>query len=282
MMRIRSRIALAAALSTLAASGARLNAQSAAYKLTAGDTLRYRNTTKMEGMVHGAAGDAPFTLTRDATYAFAFSGGESVVAWYDALSVDASGAMAGDKPNPDALLRLPFRLHMEPNGHVVTVKAPELPRTARLIAEIPPNLDDFFPTLPKSGKMVIGTEWTDTTTRTASDTAGNRFSQRRISHYVAISDTMIDGRAATVITQRTEVRITSTVPMKAEPYIAALSLSGEESGVSLFCATEGRLLSRERNGELHGAVTYKGPAEPWVVNQSYHYRRVDVLEREKP
>jgi hypothetical protein len=280
MMRIRFRLALA--LSIVAASGSSLSAQQTVYKLTAGDTLRYRNSTKMEGMVHGAAGDTPFTLVRDATFAFAFSGGESVIAWYDALSVDASGAMAGEKPNPEALLRAPFHLHMEPNGHVVTVKAPELPRTARLIAEIPPNLDDFFPSLPKSRKLTIGTAWTDTSTRVASDTAGHRFSQRRISHYVAARDTVVDGRAATVITQRTEVRITSTVPMQAQPYIAALSLSGEETGIALFCTTEGRLLSRERNGELHGAVTYKGPAEPWVVNQSYHYHRTDVLEQEKP
>jgi len=31
-----------------------LPAQSAVYRLAAGDTIRYRNTTKMEGMVHGA------------------------------------------------------------------------------------------------------------------------------------------------------------------------------------------------------------------------------------
>jgi hypothetical protein len=279
---MRSRVRLALVLSMAGAAGGSLSAQGAVYKLTAGDTLRYKNSTKMEGMVHGAAGDAPFTLVRDATFAFAFSGGESVTAWYEALSVDASGAMAGEKPNPEALLRAPFHLHMEPNGHVVTVKAPELPRTARLIAEIPPNLDDFFPSLPKSGKLTLGATWTDTTTRTASDTAGHRFSQRRISHYVAKRDTVVDGRSAMVITQRTEVRITSSVPMQAQPYIAALSLTGEETGVALFCATEGRLLSRERNGELHGAVTYKGPSDPWVVNQSYHYHRTDVLEKEKP
>jgi hypothetical protein len=278
----RAPLGFALVLSMLAASGPPLGAQSTVYKQAAGDTLRYKNSTKMEGMVHGAAGDAPFTLVRNATFAFAFTGGESVIAWYDALSVDASGAMAGDKPNPEALLRAPFHLHMEPSGHVVTLKAPELPRTARLIAEIPPNLDDFFPTLPKSAKLTIGSTWTDTTTRSASDTAGHKFSQRRISHYLVTRDTVVDRRSAMVITQRTEVRITSTVPMQAQPYIAALSLSGEETGFSLFCVAEGRLLSRERNGELHGAVTYKGPAEPWVVNQSYRYHRSDVLERERP
>lgn len=279
---MRFRIWVALALSMMGAAGGSLRAQSAVYSLSAGDTLRYRNSTKMEGMVHGAAGDAPFTLVREATFAFAFSGGESVTAWYDALAVDASGAMAGEKPNSEALLRAPFRLHMEPNGHVVTIKSPELPRTARLIAEVPPNLDDFFPSLPKSRKLTIGTSWTDTSTRAASDTAGHRFSQRRINHYLAKRDTVIDGRTATVITQRTEVRITSTVPMQAQPYIAALSLTGEETGTAVFSVAEGRLLSRERNGELHGAVTYKGAADPWVVNQSYHYRRTDVLEREKP
>lgn len=279
---MRASLTFALALSMSAASGGPLCAQAPVYKQAAGDTLRYKNSTTMEGMVHGAAGDVPFTLVRNATFAFAFTGGESVVAWYDALAVEASGPMAGEKPNSEALLRAPFHLHMDPNGHVVTVNSPELPRIARLIAEIPPNLDDFFPSLPRARKLTIGTTWTDTATRVASDTAGHKFSQRRINHYAATRDTVIGGRTATIITQRTEVRITSTVPMQTVPYIAALSLSGEETGVSVFSVSEGRLLSRERNGELHGAVTYKGSAEPWVVNESYRYHRTDVLERAKP
>jgi len=124
----------------------------------------------------------------------------------------------------------------------VTVKSPELPRTARLIAEIPPNLDDFFPSLPKRGNS--RSHHVDR----YRDTLGERhrrtpLSQRRISHYVATRDSIVDGRSATVITQRTEVRVTSTVPMQAQPYIAALSLTGEETGVSLFSVSEGRLLS---------------------------------------
>jgi len=179
-------------------------------------------------------------------------------------------------------VRAPFHLHMEPNGKVVTVKAPELPRTARLIAELPPQLDDFFPRLPLDGRLAVGTVWTDTATRTESDSAGHHLSIRRINHNRATRDSIVGSRRVIVIVQRVEIRITSTVPMQTQPYIAALSLSGEENGAALFCVSEGRLLSRERTGELHGAVTYKGGDEPWVVNQSYHYRRTDVLEPGKP
>jgi hypothetical protein len=274
--------ALRRAFALAAIASSSLGAQKAEYARTAGDTLRYRNATKMEGVVRGAAGDAPFTLTRDATFAFAFSGGESVTAWYDALAIEASGSLGGDKPNSDALLRAPFRLHMEATGKVVTVKAPEAPRTARLIAELPPQLDDFFPRLPVDGRMVIGTAWVDTATRAEGDSAGHHLSIRRINHNRAARDSMVAGRRVTVIVQHVDIRITSTVPMQTQPYIAALALTGNEDGTALFSVRDGQLIYRERTGELHGAVTYKGGDEPWVVNQSYHYHRTDALEQGKP
>ena len=272
------RVALAA-LSALACMGsASLAAQPVTYRWSVGDTLRYHNTTKMEGVVHGAAGEAPFTLVRDAVYAFAFGEGESLTAWYESLAVDASGALGGDKPNAQELLRLPYRLHMEPNGRVVTLKSPTLPRTARLIAELSPQLDDFFPRLPVSGAISSGTAWTDTVTRSENDPDGHHVSIRRISHYKAARDSMVDGKAAIIITQHTEVRITTSAPMQQQPFITDLSLTGDEDATALFSVTDGRMLSRERSGELRGAVTYKGGEKPWVVNQSYRFHRTDVLE----
>lgn len=275
----RAILRFATLLAMGAGSTTSLLAQEAAvYVRSAGDTLRYHNITKMEGIVHGAAGDAPFTLNRDAVFAFAFSGGENVTAWYDALAVEASGALGGEKQNPDALLHAPFRLHIEPNGRAVTVKAPELPRAARLIAELPPGFDDFFPRLPVTGKMTVGTTWTDTSTRNESDSTGRRVYMRRISHYKVTGDSLIGGHAASVISQHTEVRITSSTPMQQQPYVAELALTGDEDGTALFFVGQGRLFARDRKGDLHGAVTYKGGDEPWVVNQSYRYHRTDVLD----
>jgi hypothetical protein len=268
-----------AALSVLACSGAAsLRAQAVTYHWSAGDTLRYHNTTKMEGVVHGAAGDAPFTLSRDAVYAFAFGSGDSLTAWYESLAVDASGALGGDKPNPQELLHLPYRLRMEPNGRVVTIKSPTLPRTARLIAELSPQLDDFFPRLPVSGRISAGETWMDTVTRSENDPDGHHVSIRRISHYKAARDSMVDGKAAMVITQHTDVRITTSAPMQQQPFVTDLSLTGDEDATALFGVADGRMLSRERSGELRGAVTYKGGEKPWVVNQSYRFHRTDVLE----
>ena len=268
-----------AALSVLACAGTTpLAAQAVTYHWSAGDTLRYHNTTKMEGVVHGAAGDAPFTLSRDAVYAFAFASGDSLTAWYESLAMDASGALSGEKPNPQELLHLPYHLHVEPNGRVVTIKSPTLPRTARLIAELSPQLDDFFPRLPVSGKVPVGETWTDTVTRSENDPDGHHVSIRRISHYKAARDSIVDGKAAMVITQHTEVRITTSAPMQQQPFVTDLSLTGEEDATALFSVTDGRMLSRERSGELRGAVTYKGGEKPWVVNQSYRFHRTDILE----
>ncbi|HEY2848301.1 MAG TPA: hypothetical protein VGI97_00360 [Gemmatimonadaceae bacterium] len=282
MMPHRLAAVAAAAVFTIAVAAGPLAAQNVTYRWTAGDTLRYRNATKMEGVVHGAAGDAPFTLSRDATYAFAFGDGDALTAWYEALNVDASGALGGDKPNPQELLHQPYRLHMEPNGRVVTIKSPTLPRTARLIAELSPQLDDFFPRLPASGKVVAGSTWTDTVTRSENDPDGHKVSVRRISHYTAGGDSLFDGQRGIVITQRTEVRITTSAPMQQQPFVATLSLSGDEEGTAVFSIAEGRLLSRERSGELRGEVTYKGGDKPWVVNQSYRFHRTDVLETPPP
>lgn len=266
-------------VAVLFAAAVPLGAQVAAYNREAGDTLRYHNVTKMDGMVHGAAGDAPFTITREATFAFTFGGGESVTAWFDSLAIEASGALGGEKAHPEDLLHAPFKLHMDANGRVQTVKAPELPRNARLIAELPPQLDDFFPRLPASGRMPVGAVWTDTATRSESDSAGHHLLIRRISRYKAMRDTVVDSQKAIIITQHVDVKITSTVPMQTQPYIAALSLTGTEDGTAVFCPTVGRLLSRERKGTLRGAVTYKGGDAPWVVNQTYHYHRTDELEK---
>jgi hypothetical protein len=85
-----------------------------------------------------------------------------------------------------------------------------------------------------------------------------------------------------VISQHTDVRITSANPMQQAPYTAELALTGDEDGISLFSVRDGRLVSRDRKGELHGQVTYKGGDEPWVVPQAYHYHRTDVLETPKP
>ncbi|HXD22620.1 MAG TPA: hypothetical protein VN613_04620 [Gemmatimonadaceae bacterium] len=274
--------ALAACSVTAATTAVPLAAQDATYHWSVGDTLRYRNATKMEGVVHGAAGDAPFTLSRNATYAFAFGGGEALTAWYEALTVEASGALGGDKPNPQELLHLPYHLRMEPNGRVVTIKSPTLPRTARLIAELSPQLDDFFPRLPLSGKVAAGTTWTDTVTRSENDPDGHKVSVRRISHYTAGGDSTFEGKRGIVITQHTEVRITTSSPMQQQPFVATLSLTGNEDGTALFSIADGRMLARERNGELRGEVTYKGGDKPWVVNQSYRFHRTDVLEAPPP
>jgi hypothetical protein len=271
---VRMILAMAAAAWPAGPAGA----QVAEYRRTIGDTLRYRNVTKMEGMVHGAAGDEPFNLSRTATFAFTFAGGEDVTAWYDTLAIETSGSLAGEKSRLEALVRAPFHLRMAPNGRVLTVKAPDLPRAARLFAELPPQLDDFFPRLPVSGKMPIGTTWTDTSTRSESDSAGHHLLIRRIGHSRAVRDSIVDGVSTVVITQHVMVSMTSSAPMRTQPYVAALSLTGDEDGVALFSVAEGRLISRDRSGELRGQVTYRGGDQPWVVNQTYRYHRTDVLE----
>lgn len=273
--------ALRVGLALGAAAPVAMHAQGATYRRDTGDTLRYHNVTKMDGMVHGAAGDAPFTITREATFAFTFDGGDHVTAWFDSLAIEASGALGGEKSQSEELLRAPFTLRMEANGRVQTVKAPELPRNARLIAELPPQLDDFFPRLPESGRMPIGTAWTDTATRSQSDSAGHHLLIRRVTRYKAVRDTVVDGQKAVVISQHVDVKITSSVPMQTQPYIAALSLTGTEDGMAVFSPSLGRLLSRDRKGTLRGAVTYKGTDAPWVVKQTYHYHRTDELERRK-
>jgi hypothetical protein len=268
-----------ALLAVLSSAGVNpLAAQRAVYSHPVGDTLRFHDVTKMDGVVHGAAGDAPFTLSRDATISFAFGTGQSVQAWYDALTVDASGALGGSPANAESLLHAPFLLHMEPNGRMQTLHSPTFPRTMRLIAEVPPQLDDFFPRLPASGSpaLKVGTTWTDTITHIDNDTAGRRFSNRRITHYRYDRDTLVAGRPAAVITLHSEFRIESSSPMQQQPYIADLALHGTEDGTALFSIAQGRLLSRERSGESHGTVTYKGGDDPWVVNQSYHFHRLST------
>jgi hypothetical protein len=247
-------------------------AQRAVYTLTGGDTLRFHETTKIDGVVRGAAGDNTFSITRESTIAFAFMGGESVQASYDALVVEASGAMGGQKANGEELLHQPFVLHMEPNGRVQTIHSPSFPRSVRLIAQLPPQFDDFFLRLPvPGGPLEIGTVWVDTTTLARNDSAGQRLSVRRIGHYRVERDSVVGNRPAVVVNAHTELRFDTSTPMQQSPFVSSLLLTGDEDSIVLFSVAEGRMLGRERTGELHGVLTYKGGDEPFVVNQSYKF-----------
>jgi hypothetical protein len=253
-----------------------LGAQHLAYDRTAGDTLHFRETTRIDGVVHGAAGDNAFALTRQSTVAFAFGTGDALQAWYEAFTIDGSGALGGQHASGDSLLHVPFTLKMTPNGRVQTVHAPAIPRSMRLIAELPVQFDDFFPRLPASGATVTkGASWSDTATTTDGEVGGpRRTSIRRITHYHADHDSIVAGQRTVVITLKSELRLEAQAQMQQAPFVVSLLLTGNEDGTALFSVSQGRLLARERNGELHGALTYKGGDQPITLNQNYKYHGV--------
>jgi hypothetical protein len=273
--RVGTRIATGTLIALLLAAVA--DAQSLKYGYRSGDTVSFGERLHLDASSRGPAGSVTATLSRDARIVFAFVRPDSVRAWYDSLSISASGPNGSRSINAKEALRLPFALSMSSDGVVKTLSIPTFPSTLRDLGQFNPQFDDFIPLMPPIGATPGGSR-TDTITHREAQGENRTSLLRRIVQSKYAGDTTIAGERAVVIDLQSSVHVERTSPVQGGTYVARLLLDGTENGTAIITRS-GRLIERSRSGDARGSISYKAGGTDVSVPQHYRYRITLVAER---
>jgi hypothetical protein len=236
---------------------------------TSRDTLRFRESTKLQMTLTTPQGEIPMTMELRSAIALARTSGDTARAWFDSLAISASGPQGEQRFATDSALKLPFRLGLDGRGRVKTLSAPEWPSSLQGVTNLSHQFDDFFLRLPAQ-PLKVGLAWSDTTTLT--DSTADRYARWvRRSDYRVERDTMVGATAALVVSVKQQVSARVAGPVPNQPMRTEAQLSGEESGYFVFAPKTGQLLARRREGKMQGPVKATGAMGEMQMNQSITY-----------
>lgn len=245
------------------------------------DTLRFREITRGTVTVQTPQGPLTLTTDHDATIALTFLPGDSARAWYEELAIGLSGVQGDNRPATGDALRKPFTLRFDARGRVRTLATPEFPASFRGVTDLTRQFDDYFLVLPE-GPLRPGVTWSDTSVTQDSTAAGRVARGSRIARYRVERDTVVGGQAALVISARQDQRLDTEEPGPQPGMTARSTLAGVDTGLFVFAAATGRLIGRERQGELEGAVVFEGGAQPVSMPQRFRYANTLTALPQKP
>ncbi len=246
-----------------------VEALAAQYARRPADTLRFRDVTTARVILQAPQGPVPLASEHEATVAVAFERGNSARAWYEELRLALLAPMGNQRPATDSALRRPFVLRFDPRGRVETVSAPRFPASFEGISDLSHQFEDFFLRLP-AGPLTPGLTWADTVTVSTSEGPKTYQSERRFAYQV-VRDTTVNGEKALVVSTRQQIVLESSQPVPGQPLRSRSRLEGLETGIFVFAPGSGRMLGRNRTGDLTGTVTYEGGPAPVVLGQQVRY-----------
>ncbi|MFL5617348.1 MAG: hypothetical protein ACJ79A_03020 [Gemmatimonadaceae bacterium] len=233
------------------------------------DTLRYRETTKMQMTLTMPQGEMPMSMEQTATLSLVRLPGDSARAWFDSLAISGKGPQGELRPATDSALKRTFSLGLDARGRVKNVRAPQWPASLQGVTDLSHQFDDFFLRLP-SQPLKVGLAWSDTTA--LSDSTGDRYSRwLRAADYRVLRDTTVDATPALVIGMKQKLGVTISAPVPGQQMRSDAQLSGEEDGYFVFAPKTGRLIARRREGKLEGPVKASGAMGEMQMNQSIAY-----------
>ena len=257
-----SRIHLASAL--LLASALPAGAQSA-YS-TSRDTLRFRETTQLRMTMTTPQGEIPMSMDQRATVAVLRSPGDSTRAWFDSLSIVATGPQGEQRPATDSALKQTIRFVLDARGRVSNVVPPKWPASLQGMADPSHHFDDYFFRLPAQ-PLRVGLAWSDTTV--VSDSTAERFTRWvRRTDYRVERDTTVGTTPALVVRTKQSMSATIAAPIPNQGMRSEAHLTGESDGFFVFAPTAGRLIGRRAEGKLEGPVKITGAMGEMQMNQS--------------
>lgn len=264
-------VAVLLAAPSVGAQGGRA-AAAPAYRRAPNDTVRLREVSTSEAVLRGPQGEIPITTRHDAVVAVAFLRGDSARAWYEQLTVEATGPQGTQRPESGPALRQPFTLRFDARGRVETLATPEFPESFRGITDLRHQFADFFLRLPAS-PLRAGLVWSDTVQRRDSTaTTGQWMRSRSAMRYRVVGDTTVDGVRGVIIALHQDVRIEAGGPVPGQQGMTAESLlEGPDDGIFVFSPGAGRILGRHRTGELAGTLTFTTPQGPMSMKQTVRY-----------
>jgi hypothetical protein len=236
---------------------------------TSRDTLRFRETTQLRMKLTMPQGEVPMSMEQRATISLVRMPGDSARAWYDSLTISASGPQGEQRAVTDSALKLPFRLGLDARGRVKSVNAPTWPASLQGVTDLSHQFDDFFLRLPAQ-PLKVGLAWSDTSTQT--DSTGERFAHWvRTADYRVERDTTVGGTGALVVRMKQKVSAHVAGPVPNQPMRTDAQLSGDEDGYFVFAPKTGRLIARRREGKLEGPVKATGAMGEIQMSQSINY-----------
>ena len=234
------------------------------------DTLRYHELTRSELSLSTPGGTRLMDLSHDATVALAFGGGDSAIAWYEALALEAQSLQGLRRPATATLLRQPFVLRLDRRGRTTTLRSPALTAGIRELTDLSQEFTDFFVRLPAQ-PLGMGVEWIDTLAHTVPA------AHQAYRKYTAITRWRVERDSATVYGPAWILSSTATValetgdPLPVSGGQVVSILEGEEGGTAIF-SQDGRLLSRTKEGSLTGRLEMRASAPARSFEQDYTYR----------
>ena len=236
---------------------------------SAPDTLRFRETTRMNMTLTMPQGEIPMSMEQSAKLSLVRLPGDSARAWFDSLAISGKTPQGDIKPATDSALNRMFKLGLDARGRVKNVSAPQWPASLMGVTDLSHQFDDFFLRLPTQ-PLKVGLAWSDTTALT--DSTADRYSRWiRSSDYNVLRDTTIDATPALVIGMKQKLGVTISAPIPGQQMRSDAQLTGEEEGYFVFAPKTGRLLGRRRKGKLEGPVKASGAMGEMQMNQSMTY-----------
>lgn len=230
------------------------------------DTLRFRETTQLRMTMTTPQGDMPMSMEHRATVALVRAPGDSARAWFDSLSLFATGPQGEQRPATDSALKQTIRFRLDARGRVSNVVAPKWPASLQGMADPSHHFDDYFLRLPAQ-PLRIGLAWSDTTTLT--DSTADRFTRWvRRTDYRVERDTMVGTTPALVVRTKQSMSATISAPVPNQGMRSDAQLTGESDGYFVFSPKTGRLIGRRAEGKLEGPVKVSGTMGEMQMSQS--------------
>jgi hypothetical protein len=240
------------------------------YRLVPGDTLRYTEQTEGRITMRMPQGPIDVATTHEAAIAVVAERADTVLAWYERLTLTQTGGGSAQRPGTDSALRRPFRLLFPPDGRVATVSTPIFPAAVARQTDLTHQFEDFFISLPAAA-LRPGATWSDTVEVTTAGRPQDSYRSHRVRSYRVLRDTTVAGARAVVIGIEQTITLAGTSPFEGQPVTASTRLDGRESGIAVFAPAAGRLLARDRRGRLEGEFTMEGPERRAAFPQTYDY-----------
>lgn len=198
-------------------------------------------------------------------------------AWFEQLHVTRTDS-AGEAYAPwtAPVLGQPFTFAFTSDGRVRVRRTPEVPEYLLGVYDISLQLDDFFITLPRQ-PLAIGVEWQDTLIINRRVSPTRRYQSAGTRRYLVERDTVVDGVPAVLLRTTGAAHVVATDVQEVASF--RMDLEAEEAGLAIVAKDGSRLLVREREGRLSGAMVMIFRGQELTATTQGDYRSAVRLVR---
>jgi hypothetical protein len=233
-------------------------AQGSTYRRQAGDTLLYREVTEERVQVQGEPQE--YHRFRDALVAVAFTGGDTMRAWYEDLQLSDDELSPGRQTAGPEAVGLGFLITLDERGRGELLGSNDFPGTIVEIWDPQEQFNGFFPVLPERA-LQPGLEWGDTLLNQPFSGRTQGVESYSAVHRV-VGDSMIHEIPVVIVESRVESNANVREGPDDKTPMVGTSHSTER-GRFYFSTRDGLLVRRTITGEIDMILTYFPPEGSW-------------------